>query len=190
MPTCPGHQRMSPARTSSSGTSGSSDAMAPVVRGRRTPTDAHARCTSPEQSKHDGPVPPQQYRLPTWAAANRTTAEARAVVGGSRPAHARANSDERVGTGGAPAEHAVSAAATTTTRTRMAPSSRAGDREVKFLAANGNARASGRDAVFAEHGLAAEVLAEERKSALAFHPDHRDGRSQRGRRAELHGEVH
>src|ERR1700690_199779 len=94
MPTWPGHQRISPVRTSERGTSDSEEAIRSAVRGTGTPAERQARWTSPEQSKHVGPTPPQQYRLPTCAAANRATAAPRPVVGGSRPAHARSMSDD------------------------------------------------------------------------------------------------
>jgi hypothetical protein len=68
--------------------------MSPAVRGTCTPTERQARWTSPEQSKHDGPVPPQQYGVPTRAQANCTTAHDCAVGGGSRPVHARATSED------------------------------------------------------------------------------------------------
>jgi hypothetical protein len=48
--------------------------MASAVRGRRTPTEPHARWTRPEQSKQAGPVPPQQYLFPTCDHAKSTTA--------------------------------------------------------------------------------------------------------------------
>src|SRR5579864_6271987 len=111
---------MSPARTSERGTSGSWDAIASAVLGTRTPTDPQARATSPEQSKHFGPLPPQQYRFPTCAEANLTTASARAVVGCSRPAHARETRKRVDRSRGGAAEQPMSAMAKTESqRVRM-----------------------------------------------------------------------
>ncbi len=110
--------------------------MSPVVRGTQTPTERQACCTSPEQSKHDGPVPPQQYGIPTRAHANWTTAHDCAVGTGSRRAHARATSDdggsERCGAE-QPAEQAKREAhASAATTARIVPSSRNSLARVKF----------------------------------------------------------
>lgn len=36
------------------------------------PACAYAAFTRPEQSKQEGPDPPQQYRLPSWCSAHRS----------------------------------------------------------------------------------------------------------------------
>jgi hypothetical protein len=41
-----------------------------VVRGSEIPACWYAATTMPEQSKHDGPVPPQQYHIPAWCSAH------------------------------------------------------------------------------------------------------------------------
>ena len=66
--------------------------MSSDVRGTRSPAYAQAACARPEQSKHVGPFPPQQYGFPTCAAANATTARARSGAAGSRPVQARSTS--------------------------------------------------------------------------------------------------